>query len=166
MGTNRNAYIHQIGSHVIKQIDCWDEVMNGDYDDDTHTYHRYDLGSPTFPQIFWREYGYKVKGVVGKMGSSARGRILACGVAKSGNGMVAYHEVTDNQCDTKMGGDELLTHLASLVVTAAIVDIFRQRVRNMDSEACEREDARQRHLEQGTPSELVEWFQRNPLPGD
>lgn len=165
MGTNRNAYIHQIGSHVIGQIDCSNEVMNGVYDEDTLTYHQYDHGSPTFPQIFWRDYGYKVKKVVGKMGSSARGRILACGVAESGNGMISYHEV-GGQCDTKMGGDDLLTLLASQVVAAAIVDIFRQRVQDIDYRACEREDARQRHLERGVPSELVEWFHKNPLPGD
>ena len=135
MGKNRNAYIHQIGSHVINAIGCLREVMNGVYDKDTRSYYQYDHNSPEFPQVFWRDYGYKVKEAVGKMGPQARGGIIACGVAESGNGMVAYHEVNGCQCNTKMSGEELLTLLASHVVTAAIVDIFRSRIKSEWEEA-------------------------------
>lgn len=167
MGTNRNAYVHQIGSHVIGVIDCSYVIMNGVCDDEDYTYRQYDHSSAEFPRVFWNEYGTEVVKVIGKMGASARGRILSCGVAQSGNGMVAYHEVNGELVDLRISGDELLTQMASRVVAAAIVDIFRQRVRTRlsraEEQACAIEDARQKHLEQGVSSELEEWFIKNPL---
>ena len=118
-------YLHNVASSVIGQIGGITTWGN------EHPFADQQCDLDDFPQQIWSYYGSKILDAVGKMGPSARGRIAACGVEHgSPTGSLCHWEVDQGRhLDSARSGDELLTLLASYVVTAAIVDIFRAEVR-------------------------------------
>ncbi len=123
MGTNRNEYLYNVARTVIGQIGGvpYDYFANGISS----------ANDADYPEVLWKWKGDKVVEVVKKMGPAARGRIVACGASSSTNGRLAYCEVEKDCVDIYVPGDELLTLLASYVVTAAIVDIIRADVQHI-----------------------------------
>jgi hypothetical protein len=140
MGTNRNEYIHNVASTVLGQ-------MGGvSYAGDNNMLGWREPDDDNYPQTFWDQHGGKVMGMVERMGPSARGRILACGVANLGkNGMLPYHKVNGGLCITEVDGDELLSLLASYVVAAAIIDIIRDGIREVREEATQKLEMQGEH---------------------
>lgn len=139
MGMNNHEYIHNLASTVLGQIGGAPYAGYPERDE-------YEPDEDNYPQKFWNQYGSKVMEVVGRMGSSARGRILACGLERTGYGGLAYHEVNEGVINPQVAGDELLTLLASYVVVAAIVDIIRAEVQEMHNDHNERMEAEERKL--------------------
>jgi hypothetical protein len=133
MGMNNHKYIHNLASTVLGQIGGATYAGYPERDE-------YEPDEDDYLQKFWNQHGSKVMEVVGKMGASARGRILSCGLERTGYGGLAYHEVDEAFINRRQySGNELLTRLASCVVVAAIVDNIRADVKHMRAEA-QRED--------------------------
>jgi hypothetical protein len=140
MGMNNHEYIHNLASTVLGQIGGAPYAGYPERDE-------YEPDEDGYLQKFWNQHGSKVMEVVGKMGPSARGRILSCGLERTGYGGLAYYEVDEAFIDRRhYSGDELLTRLASCVVVAAIVDNIRAEVQKMHDEHQERMDAEERQF--------------------
>lgn len=152
MGTNRSNHLYRVASATRGQLTrmiCAPENSPGKWSEDMH--HHCDA--------FWHEFGWHVVGNVSKMGSAARGTIVACNHPRfeywKAIEQGVYHEYTKV---TPRNGDELLSLLAARLVSMAIVDQLRA-----EEERYQQEDARDRHFARGEGSELEEWFNRNPL---
>ncbi len=132
MGKHPQQYIHNVARTIIGQIGgvpySYSNISDVSEVDETN-----------YPQKLWFVYGVNVMKALAKMGPTARGRILACGVSHSANGSLAYHEVNEGHINPQVTGDELLTLLASYVVVAAIVDINRAGVQSLRDEELQRE---------------------------
>ncbi|MBA3789354.1 hypothetical protein H0X32_03085 [Patescibacteria group bacterium] len=123
MEQRSQQYIHRVAASVLSQIGDIYDVESRDTK----------MDFDTCPCDFWVHHGSKVMRAVGKMGSSARGRIAACGVPPhSPSGSVCHWEVNKGEdLNTPHSGDQLLTLLASYVVVAAIVDLIRSDIRKL-----------------------------------
>ena len=137
MGKHHQEYLHNVASSVMGQ------VGGITYSGGASAFSEHECDSNEFPKNLWNQYGSKVMDALRKMGSSARGRIAACGVEHgSSTGSLCHWEVNQGRdLNAAYSGDELLTLLASYVVVAAIVDIIRAQVQKMrgDEHAAEEE---------------------------
>lgn len=116
-------YIHNVASSIMGQLNV---IYAGSVQMDT-----YASDETEFPQELWGQYGFKVVGILSKMGPSALGRIAACGVGYgSTTGNLCHWEVNQGRnLNAAYDGKDLLTYLAAYVVVAAMVDIIRADVR-------------------------------------
>ncbi len=122
MGKHPQQYIHSVARTVMCQIGGVEySYMHGSSEADEANY----------PNLLWQSHGAKVVVALRKMGPQAHGKIAACGVGyNSPSGSTCYYEV--NECRDLAAapeGGEALIYLAAYVVTAAITDIIRGRVR-------------------------------------
>ena len=133
MGQHPQRYIHNVAMSVMREA----KINIADYGNPYES--EYDL--PSFPHDLWNSYGSgKVMSIISRRGPSARGRIAACGVGlgSTATGVTRHWDVNRGEMlNEAYKGDELLTLLATYVVIAAIVDIFRAEVRK------EREEERE-----------------------
>jgi hypothetical protein len=125
---HQQQYIHNVASTVMGQVglEHFSILLEGTWGSDDEAY----------PKALWNRVGSKVLDVMRKMGPSARGRIAACGVYHgSPTGSLCHWEVNQGgDLNAAYSGDELLSLLASYVVIAAIVDIKRAELRQLEEE--------------------------------
>lgn len=117
-------YIHNVAMSVMREA----KINIADYGDPYES----ERGLTSLPHDLWTDYGSKIMSIVGRMGPAARGRISACGVGfdSTATGATRHWDVNRGEMlNESYKGDAVLTLLASYVVIAAIVDIFRAEVR-------------------------------------
>lgn len=120
MGKNRNEYIHNVASTVLGQTSEAASMLafvKASYNDEDDVF-------PVSFDAFWRQYGTKIMEIVSKMGPSARGKIVACGGRSVVYTNLIFAEWMDAEHPRPKDGNEVLTLLASDVVSHAIVNLL------------------------------------------
>lgn len=101
------------------------------------TYDDEDDVFPVSPDAFRKRYGAKIVEVVSKMGPAARGQVVACGgrsVVYTSPIFCGWKEIDHPR---PKDGDELLTLLASYVISDAIIDLLVAQARKIQLELIE-----------------------------
>ncbi len=130
MGQHSQMYIHNVAGTVLGQIGGFSFAWPKDTDA------KEKVNTDEFGNMVWGRCGTKVMDAVSKMGPAARGRIAACGI---GHGSTCsdnfghWHVNQGKMLNEAYKGDQLLTLLATYVVVAAVVDILRAEVREMET---------------------------------